>query len=177
MLPFCGDEAVVVALRGEVEAGPGLEAVEIGVETGCGCGGGTSGTIGSSGAEGAEPSERDLRESEEEDLGHARAAVSASAGHDSSPPMMPPTGAGGGGGTFHAVFLAAALPGSAPSACAAGSRGFSRDGAWGGAAIAAGASPALAAGCVGAAPPAAGDMAGRRGTGAGVKEERFWIAI
>lgn len=116
MLPFCGDEAVVVVALGggEVGAGPGLGAVEIGLETGCGCG--TSGTIESSGAEGAEPSERDLRESEEEDLGHARAAVSASAGHDSSPPMMPPTGAGGGGGTFHAVFLAAALPGSAPSA-------------------------------------------------------------
>ena len=128
MLPFCGDEAVVVALAlggGEVEAGPGLEAADIGVETGCSCGcGGTSGTIGSSGGEGAEPSERDLRESDEEDLGQARAAASASAGQDSSPPMMPPTGAGGGGGTFHAVFLAAALPGSAPSACAAGSRGF-----------------------------------------------------
>ena len=37
--------------------------------------------------------------------------------------------------------------------------------------------PALAAGCVVAAPPEAGDMAGRRGTWAGVKEERFWIAI
>lgn len=54
---------------GEVEAAFGL--VEIGLETGCD---GTTGTINSSGRDGAEPSERDLRESDDADLGHARAA-------------------------------------------------------------------------------------------------------
>lgn len=192
MLLFCGDGDVVVALvgGGEEDAGLGLGAVEIRLETGCD---GTDGTMKSSGAEGVEPSERDLRESEEADLGQARpAAASASAGHASSSPMMPPpTGAaegGGGGGTFHAVFLAAALPGSAPSACAAGSRRFCFG--WGGAPIApvgAGAGAKLAAaGCVGAAPPAAGDMATRGESGGaahggfcygGGGEGGFWIAI
>lgn len=112
-----------------------------------------------------------MRESEEADLGHAR-ADSTSAGHEASPPMMPPpppgitpaaaaAAAGGGAGTFHAVFLAAALEGSAPSGCPGGSRRSAARPGSGGVAIAGGAMAAAGADCAGAAPPAAGDI-GRR---------------
>ena len=110
-------------------------------------------------ADGPEPSERDLSESDDAGLGHAR-VDSVSAGHEALPPMMLPPGvaadadaaaAGGGAGTLHAVFLATALAGSAPSAWAGGSRR-------------AGARLGSGADCAGAAPPAAGDI-WRRGDG------------
>lgn len=180
MLPFCSEVTTTVALGGGDEE-VGFEPPEIGLATGCGC---TDGTIKSSDAEGAEPSESDLRESDDADLGHdpRAAADSASAGHDPGPPpMMPPPGtptpapaaaaaARGGAGTFHAVFLAAALPGSAPSAEPAGSRRFPCGGGGEGEAATGGGGS-----WVGAAPPAAGDIGamGVRGRGAWIGGEGF----
>lgn len=125
-------------------------------------------------ADGPELSERDLSESDEADLDPR--FDSTSAGHEASPPMMPPTGlaaataAGGGAGTPHAVFLAAALAGSAPSAGPGGSlRAGARSESC--TAIAGATMAAAGADCAGAAPPAAGDIrrwCGRRGFGLGV---------